>query len=74
MLARIANGEDPDQTASEAQSDLGLHCLSRSFWQATRVRNFRTVTIFWLAHEINRDYVKEFWLSPKVLTQDPENG
>ena len=27
MLIRIANREDPDQTAS----DLGLHCLSRPF-------------------------------------------
>ena len=34
MLVRIANNEDPDQTASE---DLGLHCLSRPFWQATSV-------------------------------------
>ena len=33
MLVIIANGEDLDQTAS----DLGLHCLSRSFWQATIV-------------------------------------
>ena len=29
MLDRIANGEDPDQTASKKQSDLGLSCLSR---------------------------------------------
>ena len=40
MLARIANREDPDQTALE-QSDLGLHCLSRSFWQATSVEIFK---------------------------------
>ena len=26
---RIANREDPDQTASQKQSDLGLHFLSR---------------------------------------------
>ena len=25
----IANSEDPDQTAPEEQSDLGLHCLPR---------------------------------------------
>ena len=31
MLVRIANREDPDQ------SDLGLHCLSRVFGQATIV-------------------------------------
>ena len=42
MLARIANREDPDQTASSQQSDLGLHCLSRPFWQATSDPNFRT--------------------------------
>ena len=41
MLVRITNREDPDQTAS---SDLGLPCLSRPFWQATSVRNFRTFT------------------------------
>ena len=28
MLIRMANRQDPDQTASE-QSDLGLPCLSR---------------------------------------------
>ena len=29
MLVKIANREDPDQTASsEKQSDLGMHCLS----------------------------------------------
>ena len=33
MLVRIANREDPDQTASaNRQSDLGLHCLSRPYW------------------------------------------
>ena len=41
MLIRIANREDPDQK----QSDLGLCCLSRPFWQETSVRNFRTFTI-----------------------------
>ena len=29
----------------QKQSDLGLHCLSRLFWQATSVLNFRTYTI-----------------------------
>ena len=46
MLVRIANREDPDQTASfQKQFDLGLHCLSRLLWQETRVRNFRTFTV-----------------------------
>ena len=39
MLVRITNREDPDQ------SDLGLHCLSRPFWQATSVQNFRTFSV-----------------------------
>ena len=42
MLVRTANGEDPDQTASA--SDLGMPCLSRPFWKATSVQNFRTFT------------------------------
>ena len=28
----------------QKQSDLGLHCLSRPFWQATSVQNYRTFT------------------------------
>ena len=42
ILVRISNREDPDQTASSEavwQSDLGLHCMSRPFWQAS-VQNF----------------------------------
>ena len=34
---RIANREDPDQTASEKQPDLGQRCLSRHFCRATSV-------------------------------------
>ena len=39
MLVRIANREDPDQTASsdEKQSDMGLHCLSMPFLQTTLI-------------------------------------
>ena len=33
MLVRIENREGPVQT----QADLGLHCLSRPFWQALSV-------------------------------------
>ena len=32
---RIANSEDPDQTALEEQSDLGLHCLPRPICRKT---------------------------------------
>ena len=41
MLVRIANREDPDQTAF---SDLGLHCLSRPFKQTASIRNLSTFT------------------------------
>ena len=41
MLVRIANGSDPEQK----QSDLGVHCLSSPFWQATSVRNIRTFNV-----------------------------
>ena len=35
MHVRIANREDPDQSASsEKQSDLGLRCLSKTFFEA----------------------------------------
>ena len=45
MLVRVANREDPVRLLLQKQSDLGLHCLSRPFWQATSVQNFRTLTI-----------------------------
>ena len=32
ILFRIANRENPDQTALQKQSDLGLHCLSGPYW------------------------------------------
>ena len=41
MRVRIENGEGPNQT----KSDLGLHCLSRPFWQALGVQNFKIFTI-----------------------------
>ena len=46
MLVRIANREDPDQTASAEAVCLGLRCLRMPFRQATDVLNFRTVTVF----------------------------
>ena len=33
------------QNSKQKQSDLGLHCLSWPFWQATSVQNFRTFTV-----------------------------
>ena len=41
MFVRIANRED-----LKKQSDLGLPCLSRPFWQATIVRIFRIFTVY----------------------------
>ena len=41
---RIANREDPDQTASK-ESDPGLCCLSRPFSQVTSFQNFRTFSL-----------------------------
>ena len=45
MLVRIANREDPYQTGLRKQSDLGLPCLSKPFWQVTSVPSFRTFTV-----------------------------
>ena len=42
MLVRIVIMGDSDQTSS---SSLGPHCLSRPFYQATSVQNFKTFTI-----------------------------
>ena len=43
MLTRIAKRGDPVQT--EKQSDLGLHCLSRPFWQVADILNFKIFII-----------------------------
>ena len=40
MLVRIANREDPDQTASGSAL-----FVSRPLWQETNVQNFRTLLI-----------------------------
>ena len=44
-LVRIANREDPDQTGSSKEAYLCLRQLSRPFWQAVGVQNFRTFTL-----------------------------
>ena len=44
FLVRIANWEDPDNTAS-SEADLGLPSLSMPFWQASSDQNFRTFTV-----------------------------
>ena len=45
MLVRIANRKTLIRLLLRKQSDLGLHCLFRAFWQPTSVQNFRTFTI-----------------------------
>ena len=42
LFVRIANREDPDQTASSEAVCFG----SRPFWLATSVQNFRTLTVY----------------------------
>ena len=39
MLAKIANRKE------SKQSNLGLHCLLRPFWQVSSVPNFKTLTV-----------------------------
>ena len=56
MFDRIANREDPDQTASSLkQSDQGLHCFSWHFRRTTIVKNFSTFTVMHVAL-YNNDY------------------
>ena len=43
MLIRIT-GKTLIRVLLQKQSDLGLHCLSMPFWNATTVRDFRTFT------------------------------
>ena len=46
MLVRMANREKTlIRLLLKKQSDLGLHYLSRPFWQATSFRNFRTFAV-----------------------------
>ena len=48
----------------QKQADLGLHCLSRPFWQVASVRNFRTFTI-------DTDLEGAQWISGRVLVLRP---
>ena len=46
MLVLVANKEDPViSLLLQKQSDLGLPCLSRPFWQVTIILKFRTFTL-----------------------------
>ena len=40
----LSGKEDPDQTAPEEQSDLGLHCLPMSFYCQHSAQNFTKFT------------------------------
>ena len=50
-LVRIANREKIKHL--KKQSDLGLHCFSRPFWQAISVQNFRTFLRMTGTYKIN---------------------
>ena len=49
MFVKIANKEG----LSKKQTDLGLPCLFRSFWQTTSVQNFRTLELL-LLYDANK--------------------
>ena len=52
FLVRIANREDKTliRLLLKKQPDLGLPCLSRPFWQATSVQNFKTFRILTISN------------------------
>ena len=69
MLDRIANREDP------GQSDLGLPCFSRPFWQTSSVQKFRTFTGLIQAslckiQELFEDFFKTFLLLKGLKTYE----
>ena len=41
-LSELQTGKTLIRLLLQKQSDLGLHCLSRTFWHATSVQNLRT--------------------------------
>ena len=53
MLALLQTGKTLIILLLQKQSDLGLHCLFRSFLQAISVQNFRTsiVIVAWAGSE-----------------------
>ena len=84
VLVRIANrGKTLVRMLLQKQSDLGLHCLSLSFWLATSVQNFRTFTInvcnsqvhnsfesFWTSFLIFIKFYRRIWFSQTMIGQD----
>ena len=49
ILVRIANRDDPGQTAS---SEAGVLCLFKPFPQATNVLNYRTFTVMFHVYKV----------------------
>ena len=45
MLVGIANRETLIRLLLQKQSDLGLYCLPRPFWQETSIQNFRIFSV-----------------------------
>ena len=52
MLVRIQTGKTLIRLLLQKQSDLGLPCLSRPFWQATSVGNLRISTVRYKQHNM----------------------
>ena len=44
-LPELQTGKTLIRLLLQKQSDLGLHCLSLPFWQATSIQNLRTSTV-----------------------------
>ena len=66
-LSEMQTGKTLIRLLLQKQSDLGLHCLSLSFWQVTSVQNIRTFTgVFFLKFE-NIYHMRAQWLSGRVL-------
>ena len=59
----------------QKQFDWGLHCLSRSFWQATCVQNFGTFTVSRITPHSNFGYfappTEQFFHGCQIIHWDP---
>ena len=68
MLDRIANWEGLDQNVSlEVHSEVGLHCLTRPFRQATSVKFFRTFAVIIKLLFFRMGSLLYTWLPRKVI-------
>ena len=68
MHVRIANREDPDQTASSEAYDLGLPGLCKPFWQAISVQHFFMSRHVRKANREDPDQTTSDWVSTVWLS------